>query len=146
MDNLSPWKRKDHFVGVKIVGVLDCQNNILIPAEQQIPITTRNLLNMTSPSYAAILLGPIHMLSEKLLQKVFVEYSYTLQDLSRLCRVNKEFRRLFMSDFIWKDVSYPYTDWLGYGCDGNEEEIWRQVRIQQGLTHFGSYRYLTNPQ
>ncbi|RYH21917.1 F-box protein [archaeon] len=132
----------NQFAGVKIVGVWDMQYRLLIPVEHRIPTTARNLLNISNPRYGALLLGPVHMLPDKLLQKSFSEYLYTVKDLSTLCRVSKDFRRLFMSDFLWKDIDYPYTDWLGFGRDGAEELVWRLVRAQQGLTTFGSYRYL----
>lgn len=141
LDDHDSRSSTNKFAGVKIVGVWDLQNHVLIPAQHRIPTTTRNLLNISNPSYGALLLGPVYMLSDKLIQKVFSEYLFTVKDLSVLCSINKDFRRLFLSDFLWKDIDYPYIDWLGYGRDGAEEHVWRLVRTQQGLTTFGSYRY-----
>lgn len=135
-----PADQKSSFCGVKVLGVLDRQLGIIHPADDFVQVKSRNLLPSKLREYHAILLGPIYKLPEELLQRVLSSYLLTGKEISTLTKINKTFRRLFSSDTVWAKVPFPYEVWRGNGSQGNEEEIWSFMRLQQGLSVMGMYR------
>eukprot|EP01039_Chlorochromonas_danica_P009583 gene9582-10590_t len=135
-----PADQKNSFSGVKVLGVLDRQLGIIHPADDFVQVKSRNLLPPKIGEYHAILLGPIYKLPDELLQRSLSSHLLTGKDISTLIKINKTFRRLFSSDTVWAKVPFPFEVWRGNGSQGNEEEIWSFMRLQQGLSVMSMYR------
>ncbi len=135
-----PPDQKRRFAGVKIIGVIDVVHGGAFSAEDTIPLKPVQLLPAKSAAYAAILLGPIHLLQDKLLQQLVINYLCTARDLNVLMMINRSFKRLCASDAVWQHVPFPYTLWPGYGNQGRDVELFERVRIQHGVSVFGMHR------
>lgn len=129
-----PHSKKDMFAGVKVLGVMEPEHDVIIPAEGRLKVKTMKLLHQQPQRYRAILLGPIYLLTERLMQGQLGGYLGNAKDLNALMRINVAFRRLFSSDDVWKDVPFPRKVWLGVGSQGSESELWDKVRRQQGIS------------